>query len=280
MKKREELKVTTSPIRLMQNFEKILEYCEHGVPTTTSCSKCNPVEIKEPCKHQRESSGCFECRAEESHRAWVVEEKAKLESIYANPTEILRSFNVPPKYRPCSLETFKGNDKLINECRKNIGESLVLFGNTGCGKTHLAVALMREKLQKNIKDIIAVEWEAETSRSIKNQLFISVPDLLLEIRNSFNDKAGRTEEEIIDHYSKIPFLVLDDLGSEKTSEFSITSLYVIIDRRDRNLKSTIYTTNLSPKEIEDKLGARIASRLSGMKNIKINMPDYRKKRGN
>jgi DNA replication protein DnaC len=73
-------------------------------------------------------------------------------------------------------------------------------------------------------------------------------------------------------------LVLDDLGAEKTTEFAITTLYIIIDRRIRDAKRTIITTNLSLKEIEDKLDARIASRLSGMQNVKISMPDYRKKR--
>lgn len=53
---------------------------------------------------------------------------------------------------------------------------------------------------------------------------------------------------------------------------------VFIDRKIRDAKRTIITTNLSLKEIEEKLDARIASRLSGMQNIKINMPDHRKRR--
>jgi DNA replication protein DnaC len=73
-------------------------------------------------------------------------------------------------------------------------------------------------------------------------------------------------------------LCLDDLGAEKTTEYAITTLYLIIDRRIRNEMQTIITTNLSLDEIEATLGARIASRLAEMKIIKINMPDYRKKR--
>jgi len=74
------------------------------------------------------------------------------------------------------------------------------------------------------------------------------------------------------------FLIIDDLGAEKSTEFSITTLYIILDRRIRELKTTIITTNLSMSQIEEHLGARIASRLSEMKNIKINMPDHRKRR--
>ena len=90
--------------------------------------------------------------------------------------------------------------------------------------------------------------------------------------------GAESEDEIISRYSEIPVLVLDDLGAEKVSEFAITTLYIILDRRIRECRKTIITTNLSKEEIDATFGARIASRLGGMENIKINMPDYRKNR--
>lgn len=139
--------------------------------------------------------------------------------------------------------------------------------------THLAVSLWRELVLE--------------SRS-REVFFITVPELLLEIRATFGQKKSfdsweksdpnQTEEQVIDKYSKVELLILDDLGSEKTSDFTIQSLYLIIDRRNRELRPTIITTNLSLQEIEDNLGARIASRLADMTIIKINMPDYRKGR--
>jgi DNA replication protein DnaC len=106
-------------------------------------------------------------------------------------------------------------------------------------------------------------------------LFITVPDLLLKIRASFNGE-GTTEDAIIREYAEIPLLMLDDMGAEKSTEFSITTLYIILDRRIRDCRRTIITTNLSKEEIEKTFGARIASRLAGMENIKINMPDRRR----
>ena len=94
-----------------------------------------------------------------------------------------------------------------------------------------------------------------------------------------DDNRDETESDVLDKYSSCELLILDDLGSEKTSDFTIQSLYLIIDRRYRNLKPTIITTNLTLPEIGEKIDARIASRLSEMKVIEINMPDYRKKRG-
>ena len=172
----------------------------------------------------------------------------------------LSYLGVPKLYSACKFDTFQGNEKLVTAlgsiARGDV--HVVLRGNTGCGKTHLAVAMIRDL-------------------NIFKALYITVPDLLLKIRSSFNG-GSESEDEIIGKYSEIQVLVLDDLGAEKVSEFAITTLYIILDRRIRECRKTIITTNLSKEEIEATFGARIASRLAGMENIKINMPDYRKNR--
>jgi DNA replication protein DnaC len=180
---------------------------------------------------------------------------------------------LPKTYQDCSFATYHGNDKLINDLERlsSTDKSVVLRGNTGCGKTHLAISL-----GKTIKTQTQQErgsWEV-----IPGSIFTTTPELLLKIRSSFRDKSDQSEEQLINYYSKCELLILDDMGSEKTTDFAVTTLYIILDRRIREDRMTIITTNLSQKEIEDTFGARIASRLSGMENIKINMPDYRKKR--
>lgn len=187
--------------------------------------------------------------------------------------ELLRRCNIPPKHFQCSFDTFNGGDLFTRKCKEYNEGGLVLHGKTGTGKTHLAVAILRRMLENKEDELLKTSYDPPPI------FFKSVPDILLALRESFKNKDGDTEGDIVDFYSEIPVLALDDLGSEKTTEFTITSLYVIIDRRDRNLLQTIITTNLTLKEIEDKLGARIASRLAGMVNITINMTDYRKKRG-
>ena len=172
----------------------------------------------------------------------------------------LKYSGVPKLFSECTFDNYLGNDKLVADLTTIAGSNqhVVLRGNTGCGKTHLAVAMIQ-------------------GRNTLETRFITVPDLLLKIRASFHD-GSESEDEIIRKYSEIPILVLDDLGAEKVSEFAITTLYIILDRRIRECRKTIITTNLSKEEIDETFGARIASRLSGMENIKINMPDYRKNR--
>jgi DNA replication protein DnaC len=202
----------------------------------------------------------------------------KLKRIYnqtRQPEAILYRWDIPSKHIKSSFDTFKGGEsakKICKEAVKN-DESVLLTGLTGCGKTHLAVSMLRHLITSSTKPLYNDRYGDEKPHG----LFITVPELLLEIRKSFNNKE-EDESSIVDKYSRIPVLLLDDLGSEKCSEWSESTLYIIIDRRNRDEMFTIVTSNLTLEGIEQHLGARIASRLSDMKVINIKMPDYRKKR--
>jgi len=199
-------------------------------------------------------------RAEiEAARALIEDREPKKPEEPAAPPVPEINRHIPKAYRECRFDTFQGNDKLAQGLMKlaDTGCDIVLRGETGCGKTHLAVAIMQH---------------------IGHGYFTTAPELLLRIRSTFNEGPGESEGQVISDLCRHETLILDDLGAEKTTEFAITTLYIIIDRRIRDAKRTIITTNLGLKEIEDKLDARIASRLSGMQNVKINMPDHRKKR--
>lgn len=204
---------------------------------------------------------CLE-KARESGRVYVLPDVPEETTYSDKPVEeswFGKRNGVSRLYKDCSFEKYTGNDKLVaflKEISKS-DNSVVLRGPTGCGKTHLAISIIKEQHGSSF--------------------FITVPDLLLKIRSSFNGGV-ESEEEIIKQFSNIETLILDDLGAEKTSEYSITTLYVILDRRIRECRQTIITTNLTQVEIEQTFGARIASRLSAMENIKINMPDHRKRR--
>jgi len=178
---------------------------------------------------------------------------------------ILSYCGVDRKYRNCTFESFRGGAQLVEKLRRLTegGQSVILSGNTGCGKTHLAVAMMSEFLK---------------GKSI-SALFVTLPELLLEIRSSFSERSTTTEKSLVERFSSKQFLVLDDLGAEKPSEFTVATLYLILDRRIRQERQTIITTNLMNMDaITEYAGARIASRISEMELIKVNMPDYRKLR--
>jgi DNA replication protein DnaC len=190
---------------------------------------------------------------------------------------------VPQKYLKASFDSFEGGKTVKELCQVAIldHESVMLCGKTGCGKTHLAVAMLRHFVSTTKNELgLRERTEDDIPRNGNDSriMFLSVPELLLQIRGTFAKDSEQTEESVIERYSNMSLLILDDLGAEKTSEWVESTLYLIIDRRNRGQRWTIVTSNLSLEEIEQHLGARIASRLSDMKVVNIKLPDYRKKR--
>ena len=152
------------------------------------------------------------------------------------------------------------------------GRSLFLYGERGTGKTNLAaiIANVRAKAGKPV-------------------FFASVPDLMADIRGSFKD--GSTSE-VVQVVKETPFLVLDDLGAEKMTEWVGEQLFCIINHRYNELLQTVVTSNYSPAEIighmatvdgkgnviDDVQGQRIMSRIYGMcERVEIKGVDWRMK---
>jgi DNA replication protein DnaC len=140
---------------------------------------------------------------------------------------------------------------------KNGGKGIFFFGPAGTGKTHLAVLIAQES--ENVK-------------------FVKIPKLLLSLKANFDGK-GYENEQIIERLSKIPVLILDDLGAEKATEWVAETLYILIDERYGNMKPTIITSNYSLSELSERLGDRIVSRIMEMcRVIEIKTSDKRKDR--
>ena len=220
----------------------------------------------------REWCECDNCEKERQNL-----EIQKVKDQADNPEKLLKCWDVPLKYLGCSFDGFSGGDKVKDICKKTVNDrkSVLLTGSTGCGKTHLAVSMMRHFIQSS--DVLLKGPSCMMDRG-PDMMFVTVPDLLLQIRTCFDPKNDKTEEDLIERYSWLKFLVLDDLGAEKVSEWVEATLYLLIDRRNSWDKWTIVTSNLTLPEIEQHLGARIASRLSDMTVINMKLPDYRKKR--
>ncbi len=145
--------------------------------------------------------------------------------------------------------------------------SLFLTGGFGTGKTYKAIQI----LKGFIKSLPCINF---TKPFGNVPVFITMPELLMKIRSCFS--LSECEETIVYKYSDCPLLVIDDLGAEKTTEFSLQTLYIILNRRYNEQLQTIITSNLSIDEIRDKFGDRIASRIAGMcKIIKLQGKDKR-----
>lgn len=137
---------------------------------------------------------------------------------------------------------------------------IMMIGPYGCGKTHLAAAILHQSAEDGVPGI-----------------FVVVPELLAKIRSSYNAHDGKADE-IIEAAKEAPLLVLDDLGAEKASPWVQEQLYMLINHRYEHMLPTVITTNNDGQELEAELGRRTLSRLAEMTvPVKINAGDYRMK---
>jgi DNA replication protein DnaC len=98
--------------------------------------------------------------------------------------------------------------------------------------------------------------------------FISTLDIFSEIKSTFDNKEGKTEQEIIKFYREVPLLVLDDFGTRKPTDWVYDVLYLIINYRYEWMLPTIFTSNLNLNEISKVYGDdRLTSRIERMGKV-------------
>ncbi len=152
-------------------------------------------------------------------------------------------------------------DQYLEDWEENreAGRGLYFCGDVGSGKTHLAVAVMNELI----------------TRKRVPSLFVTVPELLDNLRGSYND-PGRNLDEWMDAVKNADVLVLDDLGSERVTEWVRERIFVIVNHRYREALPTIFTSNIGPEELPTQLGERTASRIISMcEGVELTGEDYR-----
>ncbi len=120
--------------------------------------------------------------------------------------------------------------------------SLLLYGKTGLGKTHLSLAIAGKAVEAGYGVIYM------TAQNLFNRLE----------REKFGRGDGEnTEQSILD----CDLLIIDDLGSEFSTQLTVSALYNIVNCRGLEEKPTIISTNLVPDELKNTYSDRIASRI-------------------
>lgn len=190
-------------------------------------------------------------------------------------TNALNFAGVPKRYQKASLADF-ADQRLQNLTWDSCG--YFLAGKPGVGKTHLAAAMLISRLDHNHAKTVCKTTASGRMYEIPQGAigWISVPELLTRIRSTFNSTAAESQEQIISKFAKIEILVLDDLGAEKITDWTASTLYDLISRREANMRDTIVTTNQDLNTIEA-WEPRIASRLAGFGRVKLQEIDRRRK---
>lgn len=155
----------------------------------------------------------------------------------------------------------KENNKAFDIIKNHTDGFLTICGNTGLGKTHLAIA----------NGIMSIKDGEE------NVLYYQVEELMDELRHCYDKEDGdgnNSFDAIMKKLKDCDLLILDDFGTQKNTDWVLSKLDTIIDYRYIYEKSLIITTNLSLKSIGE-ISGRIASRLSSGEVVTLTGIDYR-----
>lgn len=213
---------------------------------------------------------------------------------------------IPERYRHCDFENFETDTDIEQASREQLAtwnrslvqaklmvrrfaedfhseaeHGLLLMGSCGVGKTHLAVAALKEIVRRG-----------------HAALFYDYRELLKQIQESYNAVSQSTEMSVLEPVLRSELLVLDDVGSSKPSPWALETVGHVLNTRYNEKRATILTTNFfdadasaqaappramgarvptSEDTLTERVGTRIRSRLYEMcRTVEISAPDYRK----
>ncbi len=208
-----------------------------------------------------------ECEKKNERREWELMRRDARVASHLHKSGLSKRYrrytfaNFKPYVSPEAGKALERVEEYLGrwEENKEDGRGLYLCGAVGTGKTHLAVAVLNELIR----------------RKRVPSLFVTVPELLDNLREAYN-KPGRDLDEWMDAVQNADFLVLDDLGSERVTDWVRERIFVIVNHRYREALPTVFTSNAGPKDLAQQLGERTASRIIAMCEwIALEGEDYR-----
>lgn len=196
----------------------------------------------------------------------------------------LDAAHIPPRYRLSSFTNFEATVPTLQSARAKatrfvsdfpaVDQGLMLMGDPGTGKTHLACAVLCAIIEKDHRG-----------------LFFDMKELLAAIQHSYNPQTNASELSILQPVFDAPILVLDDLGVARPTEWVLETMMMLVNHRYNYQRPTVFTTNYCDDEqtairrtdgtvesLTDRIGLRFRSRLHDMTQIIRIMPgtlDYR-----
>ena len=168
----------------------------------------------------------------------------------------MRNTTIPERFLRKEFSDFKDfDDKKLAALREfcvhyaqnfDRGASLVMCGNTGTGKTHLACCIAKYAVQYRDKGAV----------------YARAAQIIREVKETYGKDSQSREGEIIMRYSSPDMLIIDEIGVQFGTDSEKVILFDIINARYEKEKSTILISNLNETKVKEFVGERVIDRIS------------------
>jgi len=229
--------------------------CEkHGEYTAEILGVFQKSDVWSPCKL------CYaekkEAELAEKRRIAVLERQQKIEAA-------IGMSGIPIRFKEKNFKNYsvEGSNQAESDSKKSVlmmakaiadnfaahqkkGSQIVFAGSVGTGKTHLANAIALSVIEQG-----------------KTALYATVTDIIRLVRDTWSRASKKTESQIVNELVNINLLIVDEIGVQYGTESERIILFDIIDKRYRDVKPTIFITNLSKQGMLEFVGERSFDRI-------------------
>jgi DNA replication protein DnaC len=235
----------------------------HGTVYTSTVTKKNKLGMifREGC--------CPDCEADRETK-WLAEraEEAKLDF-----QRRLDTAKIQPRFLRKTFEDYNATTdgqkkalKIAREYAENFGEHLkagrclIFSGRVGCGKTHLACAIIHSIIARPFAGGVDGEWTKRRSDDWHTCRYVSASGIIRDIRDSWGDRE-MTETRVFKKYTSPSLLVVDEIGRQNGDDRDRNLLDELIDLRYEAMKPTLISTNCDKLQMANFIGERGLNRL-------------------
>lgn len=228
--------------------ERPKECPDHGAYTSSGMRYLGTREVWTPCPDCEEIRIATERQAEAQKQAERAQ--ARLEAMLGEAA-------IPKRFMGRSLDNFRVDNPgqadaldVAREYAENFaahaerGDGLVFAGLPGTGKSHLATAIMQSLMPQ------------------VGSLYVTCSGLIRAVRDTWSRNSLRSESEVLQAFSTVPLLVVDEVGATAGSDNEQSLIFEVLDRRYREVLPTILLTNLDKGGFKNFVGDRVFDRLT------------------